>query len=1727
MNRIHRLVLNRSSGVCQVVSEVAVSSRGGCNSAAGAVETRAPMLSGIASACLMALAAFAGSAALADPDPSGASRGGAAYSDGVTAGGRGGNGGASASMSGALGKGGDGGSGGEGGAVGGTGGDAGVRVAADGALSGLNNGGKGASGTDGATNTDVRGGAGGGGSGGAGLFTTRAAATTVAVDIAGGTGGNGGSVTSLPGEGSGFGGGGGAGQGGAGIVAASGGAIAVGSGVSVLGGAGGDGGSAVAGTNAQGGQGGAGGAGVALGSAMTLVNSGSIAGGNGGLGGFHGSGKANTAGAGGIGVIGSDIRIVNSGTISGGFNVGDKTQASAVVFTGGTNTLEIHAGSTINGQVIANGQNDTLVFGGAQDGQFGLGAFTDGSILGFENYEKTGSGTWTMVGGVWEAPTGQIREGTLRVGDGTEPSYINAAYGVGGDTVSDGAGNGAGTAGGNGLTALQVSGGKLAVAVNGEVFGGNGGQGGGSFADIGNGPATVKGATGGNGGHGVELTGGTVLNAGSIRGGAGGDGGSAGLVDNLSAPLFARPIAAPFSLIGGTGGNGGHGVASASAEVLVNDSGRIEGGRGGYGGYASGDGYPVDIVVEGGKGGAGGHGVLMTAQGAQFVNNAYVSGGDGGQGGSGNVDAPLNAQSTAVANGGTAGAGVAFLSSGTLTNTGTIDGGQGGNTGSARASIYNGGDVPSGDASATAKGVTSAASGGAGVAVGGLANITNSGRINGGAGAGSGGLDRMAARDSGGGSTADIYLSNNAAAYAGTLTATATGSVGGKGGEGILMSQGGQLANTGKGWIQGGSGGAGASAQATVYIDNYAPTFAPTVSIAAITATGVTSATGGDGGRGGDAVVTSGGSIVNEGTIQGGRGGKGGSAFASFQVYNDPDPSVYQTGEQIVGKGGTGGVAVVATSTHLFNAEGAAIQGGNGGQGGGGFIGFARGAPAADANAGAGNLAISGSDLTLVNAGTIAGGFSGDGLTQAAAIAFTGGVNSLTLHASSDIVGTVSAFSAADTFALGGKADGSFDVAAIGAEAQYRGFGVFRKVDEGTWTLGGSTAAVTPWTIDKGTLSIASDASLGAQSGALTIGAGTLRTTADITTARQVVLTAPASTVSTDAGTTLALDSAVSGPGSLVKDGAGTLRLGAANSYAGGTRIAAGTLIGGTASFGGGAIVNDGVLIIDQATNSTLANDLSGTGSLTKTGAATVFYTGNGAAYTGSWKVAQGTLSVTGSLGGTLSVESGTTLKGNGTIGNTFLSNGATVAPGNSIGTLTVNGDLTFAPGAFYQVETNAQGQSDRIDVTGTATLGGASVIVISADGNWGTTTRYTILTSGNRVGTFGGVNSNFAFLDPLLSYEANNVLLTLNRNTVAFPAVGQTFNQRSSGAAIEALGTGALYNAVVQLDAPTARSAFDQLSGELHASVRSSLMEDSRFVREAGIDRLRQAQGAATDLKSVEAMEGGAWARVYGSWGATDGDGNAAKVDRDTSGVLVGADRRVGAWRVGVMGGAGRSDVDVDARRSSAKIDNYHLGVYGGTEWGALALRTGASYSRHEIDTHRSVGFTGVAGSSDGSYDARTAQVFGELGWRIDAGRVALEPFANLAYADLKTDGFTEQGGITALRSRGERTDTTFTTLGLRASTRLGSDASGATVRGLLGWRHAFGDVSQSTALAFAGGNVFTVAGVPIAKDAAVLEAGLDFAIRRDLTLGVSYSGQVGDGVKDHGVKASLLWKF
>ncbi|WP_245489339.1 MULTISPECIES: autotransporter domain-containing protein [unclassified Mesorhizobium] len=98
----------------------------------------------------------------------------------------------------------------------------------------------------------------------------------------------------------------------------------------------------------------------------------------------------------------------------------------------------------------------------------------------------------------------------------------------------------------------------------------------------------------------------------------------------------------------------------------------------------------------------------------------------------------------------------------------------------------------------------------------------------------------------------------------------------------------------------------------------------------------------------------------------------------------------------------------------------------------------------------------------------------------------------------------------------------------------------------------------------------------------------------------------------------------------------------------------------------------------------------------------------------------------------------------------------------------------------------------------------------------------------------------------------------------------------------------------------------------------------------------------------------------------------------------------------------------------------------------------------------------------------------------------------------------------------------------GLRTSTTF--DLGGATLiaKGMAGWRHAFGDVTPLAVMRFAGGgDAFDVGGVPIARNAAVLEAGFDCAITPYATLGVSHNGRFGYDLSDQSVNATFNMKF
>lgn len=141
------------------------------------------------------------------------------------------------------------------------------------------------------------------------------------------------------------------------------------------------------------------------------------------------------------------------------------------------------------------------------------------------------------------------------------------------------------------------------------------------------------------------------------------------------------------------------------------------------------------------------------------------------------------------------------------------------------------------------------------------------------------------------------------------------------------------------------------------------------------------------------------------------------------------------------------------------------------------------------------------------------------------------------------------------------------------------------------------------------------------------------------------------------------------------------------------------------------------------ATDLLISGQIVGAGGFTKTGTGTLTLT-NTNTYTGGTTVSAGTLLVNNTAGsgvgtGDVTVGSGATLGGSGTIGlptdasNVTVQSGGHLTPGKSPGILTIYGDLTLDAGSFLDAElagTAAGTGYDQVDVHGGVSLADAKL---------------------------------------------------------------------------------------------------------------------------------------------------------------------------------------------------------------------------------------------------------------------------------------------------------------------------------------------------------------------------------------------------------------------------------
>ncbi|WP_288038874.1 autotransporter-associated beta strand repeat-containing protein [Acidiphilium sp.] len=491
------------------------------------------------------------------------------------------------------------------------------------------------------------------------------------------------------------------------------------------------------------------------------------------------------------------------------------------------------------------------------------------------------------------------------------------------------------------------------------------------------------------------------------------------------------------------------------------------------------------------------------------------------------------------------------------------------------------------------------------------------------------------------------------------------GGGGGAGGSGLVVTGSGSSSNSATGTITGGAGGHGGSGDAS----------------------GNSGGGGGGGGSGGVGLLLTGdGSFDNAGQLAGGTGGFGGT-----------------TDNGGGGSGGDGGLGAALTNGGSLINSGS-ISGGNGGIGGASTGG--------NGSVGNGGAAIIGTNLSIINSGTISGGLSGNGSTRAEAIHFTGGTNSLEIRTGSNIIGNVNATAGTNALILGGTVNDSFDTSTIGS--QYLGFSAYRKTGNGTWALTGSTSAVTPWTIDAGTLSISAAGSLGAAGSSLTFNGGTLQfsNTFDLASGNAIVLAAGGGSIDTNTFDT-SISQPVSGTGNLMVYGLGQLTLAGANTYSGTTTIGNAT----TLNLGPGGAIADSSGVVDNGTF-----DISATSH----GASVAGLTGTGTVYLGNQTLTL--TSASGTFSGNISGRGGLVLTG----GTETLAGTSTYAGNTSI----TAGTLALA-GASSIASSSSLIDNGRFDISGASGNETIAALTGSGAGTVALGTNNLIISNGS--GTFAG----------------------------------------------------------------------------------------------------------------------------------------------------------------------------------------------------------------------------------------------------------------------------------------------------------------------------------------------------------------------------------------------------
>ena len=477
----------------------------------------------------------------------------------------------------------------------------------------------------------------------------------------------------------------------------------------------------------------------------------------------------------------------------------------------------------------------------------------------------------------------------------------------------------------------------------------------------------------------------------------------------------------------------------------------------------------------------------------------------------------------------------------------------------------------------------------------------------------------------------------------------------------------------------------------------------------------------------------------------------------------------------------------------------------------------------------------------------------------------------------------------------------------------------------------------------------------------------------------------------------------------------------------------------------------------------------------------------------------------------------GGALQGNGTVVAPFVTNimGA-ISPGTigGIDTLTIDGNLVLTSGSTLMIDIGPNGTSDRVDVTGAASVGGIVALgegvtgVVNGNGQ-----TYTILTAEDGVsGEFmrGDLSpilfQRFTYTDTavLMEIRARSYNSVIDKTNAVQRGYAQLLDQNRGNAALAELFT--------TLDFSTAdaiRGAFDSWAPVNESAVRTLLAQQYNHLQSTNAARLRssnlentggtiatlgnpiQTAGMKVSRGSQPPLEGSLGldqadrptsvrenairedVAIFLSGGLLRGSGDSMPgfgAETDTDGYFFGGGIEYFPNENSMVGiSAQYSDLDADVVLGQfAESKMLALSLYGATKVDGFVVDGQVSITDVDLDTVRTVSLGGnsqtlVSESSDGGLAAALG-----IGYDFEGTFGTISPGIEVRYVDHSLDVVEETGGILGLRVSREDFESFQGRIGLDYQKVSGSFQ----VDAYADWVHEYKDGPFAVAAQFAAGN-------------------------------------------------------